>query len=110
LLFAWCVANNSIQHAAVQYILSTVVEELQKNPARKFMYVEQAFFQRWYERQTQATQNIVKKLVAAGQLEFINGGQNRGETNCLFPKCVTLSCAHSLLSACCLLPRMVHAR
>jgi len=67
-------ANNSIQHAAVRYILTTVVEELQKDPNRKFIYVEQAFFQRWYKRQTADVQAATKKLVANGQLEFINGG------------------------------------
>ena len=66
-------ANNSIQHAAVHYILDTVIEELSKNPARKFIYVEQAFFQMWYSRQTSKVQQQTKALVANGQLEFING-------------------------------------
>jgi hypothetical protein len=33
--------NNSIAHAGVQYILDTVIQELQLNPDRKFVYVEQ---------------------------------------------------------------------
>lgn len=33
-----------------------------------------AFFSRWWQEQTPATQNIVRELVASGQLEFINGG------------------------------------
>jgi alpha-mannosidase len=41
---------------------------------RKFIYVEQAFFQRWYAQQDDATQAIVQTLVTNGQLEFINGG------------------------------------
>lgn len=40
-------ANNSIQHAGVQYILDSVTYALNENPARKFAYVEQAFFQRY---------------------------------------------------------------
>lgn len=67
-------ANNSIQHAAVHHILDTVVEELQKNPNRKFIYVEQAFFQMWWERQTEEVQAATKTLVSNGQIEFINGG------------------------------------
>jgi hypothetical protein len=39
-------ANNSIQHAGVQYILDTVTQALTENSARKFAYAEQAFFQR----------------------------------------------------------------
>ncbi|KAL3687509.1 hypothetical protein R1sor_013818 [Riccia sorocarpa] len=67
-------SNNSIQFAAVQYIIGSVVDSLLKNPDRKFIYVEQAFFQRWWRVQTKQLQKKVKKLVESGQLEFINGG------------------------------------
>ena len=40
--------NNSIQDAGVQYILDSVVLALGENPDRKFIYVEIAFFQRWF--------------------------------------------------------------
>lgn len=33
---------------------------LQANPERKFIYVEIAFFYRWWREQTPATQAIVK--------------------------------------------------
>ena len=39
-------SNDTIQHAGVRNILNSVVTALQKNPQRKFTYVEQAFFQR----------------------------------------------------------------
>ncbi|KAG0615017.1 hypothetical protein M758_5G008500 [Ceratodon purpureus] len=67
-------SNNSIQVAAVQYILDSVVTALEQDPNRKFIYVEQAFFQRWWREQSPAKQYSVKKLVDSGQLEFINGG------------------------------------
>eukprot|EP00850_Spirogloea_muscicola_P005017 SM000022S07231 [mRNA] locus=s22:665524:679079:- [translate_table: standard] len=67
-------SNNSIQIASVQYILDSVVEKLLENPDRKFIYVEQAFFQRWWREQSRKRKRTVKKLVKAGQLEFINGG------------------------------------
>ena len=35
-------------HANVRMILDTVSMSLARDPARKFTYVEQAFFQRWY--------------------------------------------------------------
>ena len=41
-------ANKTIQDAAVQYILDTVITELQKNPNRTFIYVEIAFFMKPY--------------------------------------------------------------
>ncbi|KAL2629535.1 hypothetical protein R1flu_014221 [Riccia fluitans] len=67
-------SNNSIQVAAVQYIIGSVIDSLLKNPNRRFIYVEQAFFQRWWRVQTKQMQKKVKKLVESGQLEFINGG------------------------------------
>ncbi|CAK9202875.1 unnamed protein product [Sphagnum troendelagicum] len=67
-------SNNSIQVAAVQYVLDSVVAALQEDRNRKFIYVEQAFFQRWWREQTPRKQKIVQKLVKRGQLEFINGG------------------------------------
>ena len=67
-------ANNTIQRAQVQYILDTVIQQLQVNPARRFIYVEIAFFFRWWREQNPGTKAIVKDLVRRGQLEFINGG------------------------------------
>lgn len=34
-------ANDTIQHAGVQYILDSVIPALQANPDRKFVYAEQ---------------------------------------------------------------------
>ncbi|KAK8946125.1 hypothetical protein KSP40_PGU006463 [Platanthera guangdongensis] len=67
-------SNNSIQGASVSNVLDSVVVALLKDPSRRFIYVEQAFFQRWWAEQNEATQEIVKGLVDSGQLEFINGG------------------------------------
>uniref|UniRef100_A0A3B4E6M6 Lysosomal alpha-mannosidase n=1 Tax=Pygocentrus nattereri TaxID=42514 RepID=A0A3B4E6M6_PYGNA len=66
--------RNYIQHAGVQYILDSVVAELQKDPARRFIYVETAFFFRWWSQQSRSTRNIVTQLVQEGCLEFVNGG------------------------------------
>jgi hypothetical protein len=67
-------ANNSIQRAGVQYILDTVIRELYDYPYRKFTYVEQAFFQRWWREQDSNMQMMVKKVLERGQLEWANGG------------------------------------
>uniref|UniRef100_A0A8C1PHA5 Alpha-mannosidase n=1 Tax=Cyprinus carpio TaxID=7962 RepID=A0A8C1PHA5_CYPCA len=66
--------RNYIQHAGVQYILDSVIDQLQKDPARRFIYVETAFFYRWWRQQSQDTRRIVTQLVNEGRLEFINGG------------------------------------
>ena len=66
--------NNSIQHAGVRYILDSVVRSLAEDPERKFVYAEQGFFQRWWAQQTAEVQALTRRLVRAGQLQFINGG------------------------------------
>ncbi|KAH9406321.1 Alpha mannosidase, middle domain [Tyrophagus putrescentiae] len=66
--------NVSIQNAGVQYILDSVVSELIKNKERRFIYVETAFFWKWWRLQSEHQREIVKELVKTGQLEFIGGG------------------------------------
>ncbi|KAL6029892.1 hypothetical protein STEG23_036788 [Scotinomys teguina] len=65
---------NDIQHASVQYILDSVITSLLEDPTRRFIYVEMAFFSRWWRQQTNATQDTVRELVRQGRLEFVNGG------------------------------------
>lgn len=75
-------ANNSIQHANVNSIIDAMVGGLLEDPARRFIYVEQAFFQRWWAEQPPAKQGQVRDLVARGQLEFINGGWSMHDEAC----------------------------
>jgi Glycosyl hydrolases family 38 N-terminal domain len=44
-------SRQKIQLAGVQYILDTVVQCLQADPARRFTYAEIAFFSRWWRQQ-----------------------------------------------------------
>lgn len=67
-------SNNSIQGACVENVLDSVVMSLLRDPNRKFIFAEMAFFQRWWDEQNEQTQAVVKKLVSTGQLEFVNGG------------------------------------
>jgi len=62
------------QHAAVRLIIDNVVDELLKDPKRKFTYVEMKYFTMWYNRQPKKLQEDVKMLVKEGRLEFANGG------------------------------------
>ncbi|XP_039281888.1 lysosomal alpha-mannosidase isoform X2 [Nilaparvata lugens] len=66
--------NSGIQNVAVQHILETVVDELMKNEERRFVYVESAFFWRWWKEQSNEIRNHVIRLVDGGQLEFAGGG------------------------------------
>ncbi|CAI9113742.1 OLC1v1014408C1 [Oldenlandia corymbosa var. corymbosa] len=67
-------SNNSIQGACVQNVLDSLIPTLLADKNRKFIYVEQAFFQRWWRNQSPAMQETVRGLVNEGRLEFINGG------------------------------------
>ncbi|GMP29805.1 hypothetical protein CsSME_00004761 [Camellia sinensis var. sinensis] len=67
-------ANNSIRGACVQDVLDSVISALLEDKNRKFIYVEMAFFQRWWRQQSKVLKTKVQELVNSGQLEFINGG------------------------------------
>ncbi|CAL1274579.1 unnamed protein product [Larinioides sclopetarius] len=67
-------ANQSIQRAGVQYIIDSVIQSLVHDPSKRFIYVETAFFSRWWNDQHDSVRHSVKKLVCNGQLEFIGGG------------------------------------
>ena len=69
-------ANNSIPNAraGVQYILDSVIPQLVADDKKRFIYVEIAFFERWWNEQSNATQAKVKTLVSGKRLEFINAG------------------------------------
>lgn len=62
-----------IQKAGVQYIIDSVVESLLRDPEKRFIYVESAFFFKWWKEQTKELQDKVKMLVNEGRLEFIGG-------------------------------------
>ena len=52
-------ANNTVTHAGVQYILDTAVRALGKQENRRFIYVEMAFFTRWWKEQPNKTKDLV---------------------------------------------------
>ena len=66
--------KNYIQQACVRSILDSVISQLRENPSRRFIYVEIAFFEKWWNEQSDAMRAEVKKLVQEKRLEFINAG------------------------------------
>uniref|UniRef100_A0A183BT38 Alpha-mann_mid domain-containing protein n=1 Tax=Globodera pallida TaxID=36090 RepID=A0A183BT38_GLOPA len=68
-------ANGQKANVGVQYILNTVVDELQKDPQRRFSYAETGFLARWLEQMAPEQLEQLRKLVVEkGQLEFVGGG------------------------------------
>ncbi|XP_003426403.2 lysosomal alpha-mannosidase isoform X2 [Nasonia vitripennis] len=64
----------NVQVAGVQYIIDSVVEALEQDPSRKFIYVETAFLWKWWQRQGEKKRNIMRNLINEGRLEIIGGG------------------------------------
>ena len=56
-------AHPEITKKNVQYILDSVIDALVQNPDRRYIYVEMAFFWRWWNQQSEDIRNVVKQLV-----------------------------------------------
>ncbi len=67
----FCIARNDVRHAGIQYILDSVVLALDENPDRRFIYVEIAFFWRWWNQQTDDIRNKVRQFVNEGTFYFL---------------------------------------
>ena len=67
-------SRKDITPVGVQYIFDSVIPELVADPTKRFIYVEIAFFWRWWQDQNDLMRNKVRTIVHNGQLEFINGG------------------------------------
>ncbi|CAH0546840.1 unnamed protein product [Brassicogethes aeneus] len=67
-------SRTNIQNAGVQYIIESVIDSLKKDPNRRFIYVETAYFWKWWIKQHDRVKSTVRRLVNNGQLEFIGGG------------------------------------
>ncbi|XP_063544999.1 lysosomal alpha-mannosidase-like isoform X1 [Cydia strobilella] len=66
-------SRNTIQKACVECILNSVVKELWLDPKRKFIYVETAFFWKWWVAQPASVKSQVHTLVRQGRLQFVGG-------------------------------------
>ncbi|KAJ0683558.1 putative alpha-mannosidase [Helianthus annuus] len=53
-------SNNSIQVACVENVLDSVVMSLLRDPNRKFIFAELAFFRRWWLIQSEGIKDQVK--------------------------------------------------
>ena len=70
----WQVTVDQYFAQEVFYTIDTVVQSLAADPNRRFIYVETAFFARWWEQASDAKRAVATRLVKNKQLEFTNGG------------------------------------
>lgn len=61
-------SDQGTQRAAVRYTIETVVKALKKDPKKKYIQVETAFFWRWWNDQTSETKEVVKKVGGQGSI------------------------------------------
>ena len=67
----FCIARNDVRHAGIQYILDSMVIALDENADRRFIYVEIAFFWRWWNQQADDIRNKVKQFVNEGMVHLL---------------------------------------
>lgn len=60
--------ENRIQKAAVDIIIDSAVDALLQDPSRRFIYVETAFFSKWWNDQDEELKDQVRMLVKEGRL------------------------------------------
>ena len=56
------------------HIITTVVEALEMDPQRRFIWAEISYFSWWWKEQDLAMRNRALKVLDNGQLEFVTGG------------------------------------
>jgi len=70
----WLITVDQYFVKEVYYTVDTVVDQLLRDENRKFMFVETAFFARWWDEQPDSRREQTRNLVNEGRLEFVNGG------------------------------------
>jgi len=78
----WLVNFDEYQASSVDVILDNVLVQLEQNSTRTFALGEMAFFASWYARQPLGVRARFRKLVASGQVEFVNGGWVQHDEAC----------------------------
>lgn len=70
----WIKTFDDYFQSQTKQILSSVMQALQKQPQRKFIWAEISYFEWWWREQSDPTKDIVKGLLKNGQFEFVTGG------------------------------------
>ena len=70
----WQVTVDQYFEKEVYFTIDTVVQNLAADHNRRFIYVETAFFARWWEQASDEKRALATTLVKRKQLEFTNGG------------------------------------
>ena len=69
----WIISVDGYYEEEVKFIFYTLIPALESNPDRKFIYVEMAFFTRFWNSVSDGMKDRIRKLVKNGQLSFSLG-------------------------------------
>jgi alpha-mannosidase II len=70
----WTRTFDEYYYGSTLFILSKIVDGMQKDPNMKFVWAEISFFAKWYNNLAQYFKNNVHRLIERKQLEFVTGG------------------------------------
>ncbi|KAJ8946015.1 hypothetical protein NQ318_023261 [Aromia moschata] len=75
--------HDEIQNVGVQYIIDSVLQALKRDPRRRYIQVETAFFWKWWGYQKDDKRKLFKSLVENGQIEMVGGGWSMNDEACV---------------------------
>uniref|UniRef100_A0A131YE74 Alpha-mannosidase n=1 Tax=Rhipicephalus appendiculatus TaxID=34631 RepID=A0A131YE74_RHIAP len=75
--------KNYYANVGVRYIFESVLNELENDPSRRFIFVETGFFNLWWKRLNETRKKRFNALVQSGRLEFISGGWVMNDEACV---------------------------
>ncbi|XP_022909710.2 alpha-mannosidase 2 [Onthophagus taurus] len=70
----WVKTFDEYYETETKHILDNMVDKLQEDSRRKFIWAEISFFAMWWSELDQESRRIVKSLLHKGQLEIVTGG------------------------------------
>lgn len=70
----WIKTFDEYFQSQTKSILTTVIDALNKDPRRKFVWAEISYFEWWWREQSPSTQETTRRLLKNKQFEFVTGG------------------------------------
>ncbi|KAL3939558.1 MAG: hypothetical protein SGBAC_005745 [Bacillariaceae sp.] len=70
----WLKTFEEYYQSQTKHILDTIIESLQQDSRRKFIWAEISFFEKWWNEQSSDKQETVRMLLRDEQFEFVTGG------------------------------------
>eukprot|EP01119_Soliformovum_irregulare_P018725 TRINITY_DN5796_c0_g1_i2.p1 TRINITY_DN5796_c0_g1~~TRINITY_DN5796_c0_g1_i2.p1 ORF type:complete len:175 (-),score=37.76 TRINITY_DN5796_c0_g1_i2:91-615(-) len=70
----WLMTFEDYYEAKTRHIITNIVNTLNDDPRRHFIWAEISFFSKWWNDQDGTMKEKTRKVLRTGQLEFVTGG------------------------------------